>query len=83
MQRIQYYINHRNQREQQILSVFSSQPDKWYSDMDLVEIIYAQTPRYKWSAAARNLNQHLSKLKRDNRIIDQVETDRVLWKIRE
>lgn len=81
--KIQYYINHRNQREQQIISVFSAQSDQWYSIMDLVEIVYAETPKNLWPAAAKNVNQHLSKLKRDNRIIDRVEHDRVLWKLQE
>lgn len=79
--KIQYYIDHRNKREQQIMAVFSSHPDTWQSDMDLVEIIYAETPRNLWPAAASNVNQHLSKLKREKRIVDRTEDDRVLWKL--
>lgn len=79
MPKIQYYIDHRTKREQQIIAELSSHPESSYSDMDLVEIIYAETPKNLWPAAAKNVNQHLSKLKRERRIIDRVENDRVLW----
>lgn len=83
MKKIQYYIDHRNKREQQIIAVLSSQPDTWHSDMDLVEIIYAETARNLWRAAAKNVEHHLTKLKREKRVIDLIENDRVLWKLRE
>lgn len=51
--------------------------------MDLVEMIYVETPRNLWPAAARNVEHHLSKLKRDARVLDRIENDRVLWKLPE
>lgn len=42
--------------------------------------IYVDTAKNLWPAAAKNLNQHLSKLKREKRIIDQVESEQVMWK---
>lgn len=61
------------------MAVFSSHPETWYSDMDLVEIIYTETAKQLWPAAARNVSHHLSKLKREQRVVDRIEKDRVLW----
>lgn len=63
--KIKYYIDHRMQRETQIQEILKSEPDKWFSDMDLVGIIYADTPQQLWKAAARNVSQHLKKLQKD------------------
>lgn len=80
MKKIQYYIDHRLKREKQIKEVFWSHPDTWYTDMDLVEIIYVDTPKHLWTAAAANVSHHLSKLKKENYVVDRVEKSRVMWK---
>lgn len=38
--KIEYYINHRMEREKQIMEVLTGSPDKAFSEMDLVKIIY-------------------------------------------
>lgn len=43
-------------------------PSKWYSDMDIVKIVYAETPEKLWKAAAKNVFQHLNKLERECKI---------------
>lgn len=65
------------QRETQIQAVLKSDPDKWFSDIDLVKIIYADTPEQLWKAAAHNVNQHLRKLQKDKviRSKEQESTD--------
>lgn len=66
--KIQYYIDHRNQREAQILDVVESNPDTWYTDMNLVKVIYIETPEQLWRAAAHNVKQHLKKLEKDHKV---------------
>lgn len=65
--KIQYYIDHRNQRESQILDILESNRDVWYTEMGLVKIIYTETPEQLWKAAARNVLQHLRKLEKENK----------------
>lgn len=62
------------QRESQIQEILKSDPDKWFSDMDLVRIIYADTPAQLWKAAARNVSQHLKKLQKE-RVIQSKEQE--------
>lgn len=66
--KIQYYIDHRNQRESQIFDVLESNPDTWYTNMDLVKVIYIETPEQLWRAAAHNVTQHLRKLEKEKKI---------------
>lgn len=56
------------QRERQIQEILESEPAKWFSDMDLVKIIYVDTPEQLWKAAAHNVSQHLKKLQKDQMI---------------
>lgn len=39
--------------------------------MDLVKLIYVETPEKLWNAAARNVQQHLKKLEKQKRIISK------------
>lgn len=68
MPKIQYYIDHRNQREYQILDVLEVNSDTWYTDMHLVKIIYTEIPEQLWRAAAHNVSQHLRKLQRERKV---------------
>lgn len=69
IQKIQFYIDHRKQRETQILDIFEMNRDAWYTELDLVKLIYIETPEHLWKAAARNVLQHLKKLAKENRIM--------------
>ncbi|XP_026328224.1 beta-lactamase-like protein 2 homolog [Hyposmocoma kahamanoa] len=66
--KIEYYISHRNQREQQILETLKNNSEKPLTEMDLVKIIYTETPEHLWPAAAYNVNHHLTKLMKENKI---------------
>ena len=48
VKKIEYYISHRNQREEQILGVLESKPDESMTAMDIVKVVY--TVRVKPSA---------------------------------
>ncbi|PSN46297.1 Beta-lactamase-like protein 2 [Blattella germanica] len=67
-EKIKYYIKHRNQREQQILQVLKKEARKM-TEMDLVKIIYTETPEQLHQAAAVNVNHHLTKLLKENKVL--------------
>ncbi|CAG9567482.1 unnamed protein product [Danaus chrysippus] len=68
IEKIKYYIAHRNQREEQILETLRNNCDKQLNEMDLVKLIYTETPEHLWAAAAYNVNHHLTKLTKENKI---------------
>ncbi|XP_058468208.1 beta-lactamase-like protein 2 homolog [Malaya genurostris] len=70
-ERLRHYIDHRKQREAQIMTVFKQQPNLRFSEMDLVKIIYKDTPKNLWVAAAINVNHHLRKLTIEKKIIQE------------
>ncbi|KRT78544.1 hypothetical protein AMK59_7817, partial [Oryctes borbonicus] len=51
-EKIQFYIAHRKQREEQILDVLMSHRNKGFSPMDIVNEIYIDTPKNLYHAAA-------------------------------
>lgn len=67
IQRIEYYINHRNERERQILDALTC--NEPLTDMEIVKIVYDATPNHLWPAAAVNVNQHLIKLAKEGKIV--------------
>ncbi|KAB0797143.1 hypothetical protein PPYR_08137 [Photinus pyralis] len=76
-EKIQYYIEHRNEREMQILSTLRDNPCQIFTEMDLVRLIYRDTPEKMWRAAAYNVNHHLLKLLKEKRV-KQIEN---MWQI--
>lgn len=74
VQKIQMYIDHRNMRESQILEALNSS-EKAMTAMDLVKIIYTDTPEHFHSAAAGNVHHHLTKLEKEKRIEAEGETE--------
>ncbi|KAL7744622.1 hypothetical protein ACLKA6_017133 [Drosophila palustris] len=66
--KIEYYIQHRNQREQQILQFFVERPVKTWQAMDVVKVVYKETPEQLWPAAAYNVDHHLSKLHKEGKL---------------
>ncbi|KAK9744905.1 Beta-lactamase associated winged helix domain [Popillia japonica] len=67
-EKIQFYIDHRKQREEQILNVLKTHSDKTFSPMDIVAQIYINTPKNLYEAAAYNVEHHLTKLLKENKI---------------
>ncbi|KAJ8729654.1 hypothetical protein PYW08_001235 [Mythimna loreyi] len=68
IEKIKYYIAHRNQREEQILETLKLNKDLQLNAMELVKLIYTDTPEHLWPAAAYNVNHHLTKLTKEKKI---------------
>lgn len=78
--KIQYYIDHRNERERQILAAITASSEP-VTVMDIVKIVYAATPKHLWPAAAVNVNQHLIKLKKEGKIVEIEKDHEIFWKL--
>lgn len=68
-QKIEFYLDHRKQREDDILKVFRAKPDVLFSAMDIVKLVYTETPENLWRAAAHNVTLVLKKLDNDKKIV--------------
>lgn len=61
-------MEHRSKREQQILEVLQNKPMISFNEEDIVKIIYIDTPERLLKAAASNVNHHLIKLLKENKV---------------
>ena len=66
VEKIQFYIQHRQQREEQILSCIAQSGP--LDSMQIVKIVYKETPEKLHPAANVNVNHHLEKLETEGRI---------------
>lgn len=66
-EKIQYYLDHRRQRETQILDVIVSSKTA-VTPRQIVETVYKETPITLWPAAELNVVHHLEKLVKDKRV---------------
>ncbi|XP_018399970.1 PREDICTED: endoribonuclease LACTB2 isoform X1 [Cyphomyrmex costatus] len=71
---IQYYIKHRQQREKDILQILQQQGnDKSITEMDIVKLLYKDTPKNLWLPAAFAVKHHLYKLKKEGKVLQEEE----------
>ncbi|XP_020300199.1 endoribonuclease LACTB2 isoform X2 [Pseudomyrmex gracilis] len=79
--RIEYYIKHRQQRENDILRMLDDQgTNKPKTEMDLVKRLYKDTPESLHLAAAYTVNHHLRKLQKEGKVFQ--EEDGGWWRIK-
>lgn len=79
VEKIQYYISHRQERERQILEVLSTKSPQ--TVMGIVEVIYRETPENLWKAAAFNVHHHLTKLKKEEKVNQLEKDNEEYWEI--
>jgi glyoxylase-like metal-dependent hydrolase (beta-lactamase superfamily II) len=66
--RITMYIEHRRQREDQVLETLRSATDKAWTVMEIVKVIYSEIPEELHPAAAGGVAQILAKLESEGRV---------------
>jgi len=71
--KIQYYLNHRLEREKQILEVIASS-GKAITPEEIVKIAYKETPENLHKAAEYNVRHHLDKLLKEKRVLQRGDT---------
>lgn len=72
--RIQHYINHRKQREEEILRTLEEQgANKPMTGVDIVKLIYKDTPENLWPAATFTVDHHLHKLQKEGKVLQEQE----------
>lgn len=82
--KIKYYINHRNQRESQIVEVLRNTPTKRFTELDIVKDIYKGLDEALFPAAAYNVNHHLKKLTQERVCVESDNGEgSTVWEIKE
>lgn len=66
--KIEEYIAHRNQREAQILAALGEHTASKLTPMEIVKIVYRDTPENLHVAAAGNVSHHLHKLLKEGKV---------------
>lgn len=76
VERIQFYISHRQKRERQILELLTAHSP--LSCMGIVSIVYQDVSEKMWTAAAYNVQHHLTKLKKEGKV-NQFDRDSEIY----
>jgi uncharacterized protein YueI len=78
VRRIELYIKHRNERETQILAAIKGSKTA-LSVLQIVRSCYTTTPIHLWIAAAKVVNQHLAKLKKEGKVEEVIGYTRTYY----
>ncbi|XP_022288500.2 endoribonuclease LACTB2-like [Crassostrea virginica] len=81
-EKIQYFINHRLQREKQILDVLEKNPNTSFTALEIVKSVYGELLPEIEIAAAGNVNHHLTKLLKDNKIETETKDNEPVWRLK-
>lgn len=68
-EKIQFYMDHRREREQQLIAALRDAPGSTVTD--LVTAVYTEIPFYMRRPASVNVEHHLSKLVKDGRVTEE------------
>ncbi|XP_060606905.1 endoribonuclease LACTB2-like [Ruditapes philippinarum] len=79
LEHVTYYINHRNERENQILDVLQKQAGTNLSTLDIVKVVYKGLNPSLIPSACGNARHHLKKLVKDDKVEHIVEEDEERW----
>jgi len=82
MEKIDFYINHRNERERQVLDALTSSRAKYATGvtaLDIVSAIYVGLPPPLLHAAGQNVVQHLKKLLAEGTVTVSEDGGVELW----
>ncbi|KAH6637665.1 beta-lactamase-like protein [Boeremia exigua] len=69
--KINEYIKHRRQREQQVLAVLATEREGGWTSMEIVKVIYKDYPENLWEPAERGVIQILEKLKGEGKVVKE------------
>jgi glyoxylase-like metal-dependent hydrolase (beta-lactamase superfamily II) len=67
--KINEYIKHRKQREQQVLDVLAQDTKDGWTSMAIVKVIYKDYPENLWEPAEKGVIQILNKLKGEGKVV--------------
>lgn len=69
------------------MEFLETHPNDWFTEMEIVEQIYTETPKTLYRAAAINVEHHLEKLKKEDRVTAKAKADEdidnTLWKFKQ
>lgn len=81
VKKIKFYINHRLEREKQIVETLKESKIP-LSAAEIVKIVYATTPESLWKAAEVNVVHHLEKLKKEEKVRELKNEDmEIFWEL--
>ena len=78
--KIQEYLEHRHEREQQVLDLLKNAGDEGMTPMEMVKVIYKDYPQNLWEPACKGVLQILQKLELEERVCKAGEGR---WRMRE
>ncbi|XP_055997825.1 endoribonuclease LACTB2-like [Ostrea edulis] len=82
VEKIEFYISHRLQRENQIIQLLKSKPTTSFTPLDIVRNVYEDFAPELEMAAASNVRHHLSKLLKDEKVESETKDDEQIWRIK-
>ena len=77
--KIQEYIAHRQQREEEVLKILRDDETRAWTPRELVKIIYKDVPENLHDAAERGVIQILQKLKQEKKVVEDIDGNK--WRI--